>query len=121
MPVRYRIDKGLRIVFSTGSGKLTEEELLDHQRRLPDDPDFDAGFWQLYNYGDADVSEISAECVQALTRSTLFAERTRRAVVVGDHLAPSVAAAFEAFCARSGSNVRVFRELEPALTWLELD
>lgn len=121
IPVQHRIDKPLRVVYSTATGRLTEDELRGHQRRVRADPDFDTDLWQLYNYKDADLSGVSSECIEALLDSTLFSTTARSAVVVGSQLAPGVARTFNGFCRRTGKNIRVFRDTAPALTWLELD
>ena len=40
MPAFYFIDKERRLVFSSGSGVLTLEDMLGHRSRLLKDPDF---------------------------------------------------------------------------------
>ena len=121
MPVRYRVDKALKVVFSTAAGQLSEDDLLGHQRRLRADPAFDPGHWQLYDLRDADLSRISPQCIALLAQTTLFKTGTRRALVVGDDLAFGLARMFAALREGSGEHIRVFRDMGAALTWLELD
>lgn len=121
MPVRYRIDKLLKVVFSTAAGPLSEDDALAHERRLRADPAFDAGYWQLYDLRDADLSRISPQCIGILAQTTLFKSGTRRALVVGNDLAYGLARMFAALREGSGEHIRVFRDMGAALTWLELD
>jgi hypothetical protein len=44
LPVSYKIDKKRRMVLTTWSGVLTEDEVLAQQRQLTNDPDFDPSF-----------------------------------------------------------------------------
>ena len=121
MPVQYRIDKALKVVFSTGVGRLSEEDLLGHEGRLCADASFNPRFWQLYDFRDADVSDISPGCIEILAQSTIFKSGTRAAIVVGSNLAYGLARMFQALREGSRKNIRVFRDMGAALTWLELD
>jgi hypothetical protein len=40
MPASYHIDPKVGVVFTTLTDYVTDEDLLDHQRRLLADPDF---------------------------------------------------------------------------------
>ena len=47
MLIRCSIDEYLGVVFTTASDVLTEEELLEHKRRVLSDPKFKPGFVEL--------------------------------------------------------------------------
>ena len=79
VPVSYNVDRQQKMVLTTWSGVVTEEEILAYQRQLRNDPDFDASFSQ---YSDlTDVREVSIEAIGTLL-SAILARR-------GSQTAPS--------------------------------
>jgi hypothetical protein len=57
MPWNYRIDEERRLVITTAWDRLTVAEVVDHQRKLLNDPAFQRDFFQFLDF--ADVMERS--------------------------------------------------------------
>jgi hypothetical protein len=60
LPVSYKIDKNRRLVLTTWSGVLTEDEILAHQQQLVIDPDFDRSFSQVSDFTHLTAVDIDA-------------------------------------------------------------
>jgi len=61
VPVSYKVDKQRRMVLTTWSRIITEDEIFAYQRQLMNDPDFDASFSQ---YSDlTNVSEVAINAI----------------------------------------------------------
>jgi hypothetical protein len=61
MPLRYAIDKRLRLIVTLGEGSVTFEEVRGHQDRLLSDPDFDGAFNQLIDVTAATQLDVSSD------------------------------------------------------------
>jgi hypothetical protein len=120
MPFDYYIDTSHRLVATLVKGILTPFELLRHQDRVKDDPEFDPTFWQLHDVRNADFTAVQPSCVEALAELAVPKRGTRRAIVVGTALAHELAQLFEGLLAGTGEQIRIFRDLDAARTWLEL-
>jgi hypothetical protein len=60
LPVSYKIDKKRRMVMTTWSGVLTEDEILAQQRQLKNDPDYDPSFSQYSDLTGVRAVDINA-------------------------------------------------------------
>jgi hypothetical protein len=119
MPAFYKIDKERKLVLSSGSGVLTREDVLGHQDRLSQDPDFDSSFSQLSDFTHITKIEITPEDVRLAAKKSLFSPHSRRAMVVKDDLQFGLARMFEIHRELAGEKgIRVFRKIEEALDWV---
>jgi hypothetical protein len=121
MPVSYRIFGSNDFVVSTALGRITDGELLDHQKSLLGDQDFDPSYPQLDDYRDADMDQVSTGCIQTLARTSgTSRRRSKRALVVGSEIAYGLARMLQALREGSRQEIQVFRDLDRALGWLEV-
>jgi hypothetical protein len=82
VPAWYEIDNARRVVMSTGSGHLTAADILAHQQKLLNDPDFDPSFSQFVDFSAVTASDITADEVRAIAAATVFSPTSCRAVLV---------------------------------------
>ena len=117
MPITYRIDQSARVIFITGNGVVTEEELIANQEALLQDPDCDPAFGRLSDLtGATDFRVSAAGMLQAYLNVGV-----RRAVVASDQPAGTGLAQLIQTARDFGDeNLKVFNDLEDARRWLEL-
>jgi hypothetical protein len=120
MPISYHIDRTRNLIYSTGAGWLSEEEILDLQQRAQRDPDFSPTFYQLHDLRAASFN-VSYAGIEQLARTALPKPGSRIAIVVDSTLGFGLARMFESMRFESGEDIGVFREINDARTWLELD
>lgn len=120
MPVDYRIDSERRIVFSTGAGAITVQEILAYQKRLGADPAFSSDFSQLFDYREALADQLRTTDIQGLAETDVFSSTSRRAFVVSQDVTFGLARMFEMF-RDSTQHIMVFRDMDEARQWLGLD
>jgi len=82
LPAEYRIDDASNTVLSRAWGRLTDEDLLDHQQRLHADPAFRRDMQELFDLYDVEEVELTTDGIRAFAAATRFDERARRAFVV---------------------------------------
>lgn len=121
MPAWYKIDRDHRFVMSTGSGTLTKDDMLGHQNRLIQDPEFDPEFNQLLDFTHVSKIEVDECDIRLLARRSVFSPQSRRAVLVIDKRARELVKLFENLRAAVGErNIRSFQTLDEAIEWLAL-
>jgi len=119
MPACYKIEKERRLVMSTGYGVVTRKDLLEHQNKLLNDPDFDPQYSQLADFGHMTKAEVTAADIQILAERGIFAAESRRAFVVPDDVCYGLARMYETLRDEKGERgIRVFRVLEEGLDWV---
>ena len=119
MPAFYKIDRERRLVLSTGSGTVTRDDLMGHQDRLLEDPDFDPSFCQLWNLTLVTESRLKAADVEMMARRDVFSPFSRRAIVVGTDEHYGLARMFQIHRELSGEHgIRIFRNLDDGLDWI---
>ncbi len=121
MPASYRIDKARGVVFSHYSGLLTDDDILDHQRRLKADPEFDPTFRQLLDMREIEELTATAEGIRQLARGNPFISGSRRGGVASKDVVFGMARMFEMMREQMGDEFRMFRSMDAALDWLDLE
>jgi hypothetical protein len=119
MPAFYKIDKEHRVVLSTASGVFDLVAALAHQDQLLADPDFDPSYSQLLDYSHVTEVKIDANDIRKLAERSVFWPCSRRAMYVTRDIEYGFARMFEMLRDNAGEKgIRVFRNLDDALTWV---
>ena len=121
MTTGYRIDLERRVIFSSGSGVLTDEDLFDHQARLTGDPEFDRSFDQLYDLREVTKQDVAEGTLRMLAEARSFEPGVKRAVVAPRDVLYRMAQMFQTLHDDAPEEFRVFRTIKEATAWLELD
>ena len=122
MPAKYRIDTSLGVVFTTGEGVVTKQEILAHGQRLREDPDFDPNYNQIIDVRKAMKIEVSAGELPAIAKlENIFSEHSLRAIVAESDLKFGMGRMIEGYSESSDGQIAVFRDMEEARRWLGLD
>jgi hypothetical protein len=107
------------LILSTAEGRVTFDDVRDHQERLLADPDFDPSFDQLLDMTAATKFEISADEARTLARRRMLSPESRRAFVATAPHIFGLGRMMEIY--REGmeyAEVRVFYSMDEALEWL---
>ena len=118
MPTSYEIDTERELVLSRIWGAPTEDEILDHGRRLRADPRFQPEFRQLLDMTELTEILITPGTVRQASRDQFFAPGVRRALVAGDDVSFGMARMYAIASESQGQTIQVFRQLEGAKAWL---
>ena len=118
--ITYHIDPALRLVVVTYVGKVTLATLAAAQAEARARPDFDPSFALLFDYTQADASEIDTAAVKRIAASTPFGPAAPRAFVVADEVGYGLVRMFRAYSelAGRGDMVEAFRDRDEAIRWI---
>jgi len=118
----HEVDIPNRVVRARVEGTLTDADLIECDNALRNDPDFDPAYRLLLDLTSADWDAVTANGVRALAaRPPLFASSARRALVVHSDLGFGMSRMFELLRESRPDEFRVFRSIEEAAAWLDLD
>jgi hypothetical protein len=119
VPACYKIDKARKFVASAGSGHLTAAEILAHQQKLVQDPEFDPTFSQIFDFTAVTTYDISEDDVRVIAAITIFSPLSRRAALVTTDEQFDLACMFSMIREAQGEfGIRVFRERKDAMRWV---
>lgn len=124
MPISYAIDESQGVVFTTASDVLTEDDLLEHKRKLISDPKFRPGFVELSdvrNIADLAISPSGIE--KFVAKDDADAERLKGyklAIVVSGALEFGMGVMYEMMSSQQRRDVRIFRDMRLAREWLQI-
>lgn len=122
MPISYRIDPERNFVFTTASGILTDDDILDLKRRLTADPEFRAGMRELSDVRAVTDLRVTAQGVRSMVdedakqSSTLHSYKL--AIVAGKDSVFGMARMYQMLTEGNLPHVAVFRDYETAARWL---
>jgi hypothetical protein len=122
MPISYRIDPEHRLVVTTASGILTDDDILELKRRLAADPEFMAGMRELSDVRAVTELQVSTDGVRRMVAMDESPSSTPRgyklAIVAGTDAAFGMARMYQMFTERNLPHVAVFRDYDKARRWL---
>jgi hypothetical protein len=118
MPASYQIDTDRRIILSSASGKLTDQDLREHQRAVLADPDFEPTLNQLWDLQQVEQLDISTAAIRDLANSRSYAAETKRAVVAPRDVLYGTARMFQTLHEEAPEDFQVFRDVGEAKGWL---
>lgn len=81
MPVEYVIHPDLELVLSQAYGRVTDSDLLEHERQLRSDEQFAPHFNQLFDFTQLNQNEITSQGVRALADRNPFGAGSKRALI----------------------------------------
>lgn len=120
MSASYRIDSSQRMIFSSATGVLTDDDLLTHQDRVTNDPGFDPTFSQLWDFRHVSDVEVTNATLQELAGARSFRAGAKRAVVAPKDVLYGMARMFQMLHGEAPEDLRVFRSIDEARNWLRL-
>lgn len=121
MPASYTIDTDRRLVVSRIWGAPAEDEIFDHGQRLRNDPQFRPDFRQLVDMSDLTEIRVGSGLIREASRNQFFSPGVRRAVVANSEAAFGMARMYAIASENAGQTIEVFRDMDAAEAWLNLD
>lgn len=120
MPFDSVIYPTRRLIVTTGTGFLTGDDGLACAIGLKIKPGFDPSFNQLLDLTAATRFTATADQMKRIAQESTFSKSSRRAIVASEEAVFGLARMFQAYRSMSGvgEQVKVFKEINPALKWL---
>ena len=130
MPAIHSIDYEAKLITTTWEGEATDASLYDAFKKyhsfLLNERDL-LDFNEVLNFSDVDLQKLTTQGLIQLTQVAFNIDHdrtqvTRIAIVVNSILAFGMARMYEiyrSFSPKNKKKLRVFRELDEALTWVD--
>jgi hypothetical protein len=120
MPESYEIDPQREIVICRAWGRLTDDEVRGHYRRMVADPAFRPDYRQLADLTEVTDFTVDSRTIEDAARMHVFNPGTRRAFIAPKGVAFGLARMFSAYSAIAGQLMEVFADTRHAEEWLGL-
>lgn len=119
MGVRYDILSVDRLVVTTAFGEVNGQELIENLLNLANDTAFDPTSNHIFNTKQVKSVDVAPAVLKRLAGIELFADTSRRAVVASSDVIFGLARIYEAYRDVSTDRLRIFREYDQAMSWLQ--
>jgi hypothetical protein len=121
MPCEFLIDTDRQLVISRGTGTFRYPDFLEHMEMLGRDPRFRPEFDHVVDCRKFELLDLTSTQVQDMGSRSLFAARSRRAVVAPSDFHFGLGRMFAAFREMNCDQITmVFRDMREANAWLGL-
>jgi hypothetical protein len=120
LPASYVIDPARKLVVTQVWGAATDEDIIEHGRRLRADPLYDPTFRQLADMSGVTEILVKTGTIEDVSRGQLFEPGTPRAFVASNDAVFGLLRKYELHAETLGQTIRVFRGRQEAETWLGL-
>jgi hypothetical protein len=125
MPVSYHIDVKRDLVLTTASGILTDEDVLEHKAKLTNDTLFKPGMKELSDLRFIDRLAVTPDGVRAMVQKDSLDKvqlvSHKLAIIVSQDLAFGMARMYQTLTQSNLENVGIFRSIEDARVWLQVE
>ena len=125
MAIEYEIIEDKRLVIAKGSGVVTGNDVISHLETLAADERYVAPMKKIVDYSSIDSIRQSNEEVIIIARKKEALERKfageKCAFVSPADLTFGIARVHQALNYSTGINTNVFRRIEEALEWLDVE
>ncbi len=124
MPITYRFDASLNVLFVEMHGIITDEDLLQYAKAATTDTEIPRLYHELIDLREVQVPEASTDSLRRVATTFQDAERTPESVkiafVATADAAYGVARMYQVFRASSRAAFHVVRKMGEARDWLGL-
>jgi hypothetical protein len=116
MSADFTINPDQKFVFSFGWDTLTFDDVINHRRRLAEDPQFRLDYRQIIDITQVASVKLSNSEIQSLAGQRVFAPESRRALVTASSLQFGLSRVFQAYS--QAQNIHIFNGLKDAVEWV---
>ena len=122
MPFSYVVYKKHRLVVSTGTGRVTYDEIKARQDQTKGDPDFNSDFNQIVDLRAATTVDLTVDQARELASRNIFSPTSLRAFIATTPAVFGMGRMWESYTeiAQETSQIRIFSNLLSAIDWLGL-
>ena len=127
MPIQFTIGEGGTLIVAHGVGVLTDNDLLDYDRGLVENPDIQPTRRELIDFREVEDSQVTTEGLQTLAayeRTHAWRDQdVQVALVLSEELYVGMVEIYKGFIAsrRLPIEFRVFLNMAEARDWLGLE
>src|SRR5690348_7200729 len=118
MPLTVTVDKKRSLIITHGSGVLTLDDVASARAQLRANPDFDPGFYELFDVRDVTEARLTGAEMARVAASSVLAPGVCRAFVIANQKQNGLARMFSGFAEPYDQRVDIFRDMTVAEAWL---
>jgi|SRR5689334_5658011 hypothetical protein len=121
MPVNVRVDRSQKLVVTTYSGHVTDEDVARQISEINRHGPYDEEFRAITDFTAVTQFEISSDQIRLVAESKSPLEKARRVMVAPSDVAYGTSRMFQMLAGRTRPNISVVRTLDEAYKALAVD
>ena len=102
-------------------GILTDQDAYSHQDNLRNDPEFDPGYSQFFNFIKVTKAELSTDAIHRLAEKNPFGLGSKRAFVAPSDMMFGLSRMFQVLITDHKDELTVFRDIDDARKYLSIE
>ena len=121
MPVTVRVDRSQKLVVTTYSGDVTNEDVSRQVADIERNAPYDADYRAITDFTQVTQFEISSDQIRLVAESKSPLEKAHRVMVAPSDVAYGTSRMFQVLAGRTRPNISVVRNLKEAYQVLGID
>lgn len=121
MPITVRVDRSQKLVVTTYSGRVTNEDVAHQIDEIERNAPYDGDYRAITDFTNVTQFEISSDQIRLVAESKSPLERARRVMVAPTDVAYGTSRMFQMLSGRTRPNITVVRSLDEAYRTLGID
>ncbi|HKR30393.1 MAG TPA: hypothetical protein VJT08_07945 [Terriglobales bacterium] len=121
MPVSVRVDRAKKLVVTTYTGQVTNEDVVQQIAEIERNLPYDGEYCAITDFTQVTHFDISSDQIRLVAESKSPLEKARRVMVAPSDVAYGTSRMFQMLAGRTRPNISVVRTLDEAYKTLEID
>ena len=122
MPVSYRIDPAQKAVYTTFEGDVTDEQFVQHARKIESDPEIDGSFVELMHVNTSSMDGVTTSGIDDISDILKASTAIKKiGIITSRDVEYGLARMVELLAHQSLIEIQAFRERSDAESWLGIE
>lgn len=118
MPVDIKLDLKNKIVYSKGTGKITNADIVEYPEKLKTFPDFTPDFHHLFDLKEVEEIKVKTKMIYEVIQISIFSPTSKRAIIAHSSNYFNILRMYELINDPRKKRVQIFQTVKEAYKWI---
>lgn len=118
MPVDIKLDLKNKIVYSKGTGKITNADIVEYPEKLKTFPDFKPDFHHLFDLKEVEEIKVKTKMIYEVIQISIFSPMSKRAIIARSSNYFNILRMYELINDPRKKRVQIFQTVKEAYKWI---
>lgn len=118
MPVDIKLDLKNKIVYSKGTGKITNADIVEYPSKLKTFPDFTPDFHHLFDLKEVEEIKVKTKMIYEVIQISIFSPTSKRAIIAHSSNYFNILRMYELINDPRKKRVQIFQTVKEAYKWI---